>query len=149
MLFFDFKGLLHIWHFYKHFPSEVFCMPDVIMWYRGGGGCELYIHSAPSWQQCLLTPQSSQLLVHPQLSCIYVWGSSHWIRSEDWIRVRNSKHSRYCCQLRPVKSIYRTVSPTHWHIFSIFMDREDLQKNFHINSHVTISVPFSSIRTLS
>lgn len=46
-------------------------MPDVIMWYRGGGGCELYIHSAPSWQQCLLTPQSSQLWFHPQLSCIY------------------------------------------------------------------------------
>lgn len=46
-------------------------MPDVIMWYRGEGGRELYIHSAPSWQQCLLTPQSSQLLVHSQLSCIY------------------------------------------------------------------------------
>lgn len=32
-------------------------VPSDLLLVKGGGGCELYIHTAPSWQQCLLTPQ--------------------------------------------------------------------------------------------
>lgn len=31
-------------------------LPSDLLSVKGGGGCELYIHTAPSWQQCLLTP---------------------------------------------------------------------------------------------
>lgn len=66
----------------------------VICFSPGGAGCELYIHTAPSWQWPLLAPQLSQsylrLLFH-QYACIirnviHVFTSSRWRTQHSYVQ---------------------------------------------------------------